>query len=291
MADNFIQQGKVLDYPNSSGSKITSGSGVVVATGVFGVAGADIENGAAGAVHLEGVFELDKAVNEGDFALGDKLFWNASTSKLTKVHAGNTPVGLCFEAAAEATAKAKVKLGGASDFSPSDMGEISVAAVVAALTDNSGGATADGTIGVVTAPTALTDNGGGTADGTVALQAAPTTLTDNTGGSGTHDDTLAEVTVPTLAAWNGSTYPSAAEATEIINACTVLKQNQSDAAQKIIELVTLAGVAQDNLKELTTAQGQDRTAIVALTDAVKELSTKVNAILTSIKAANLMASA
>ncbi len=276
MADNFIQQGKVLDYSNSSGNTITSGSGVVVATGIFGVAGADIADGAVGAVHLEGVFELDKATNEGDFAVGDKLFWNASTSKLTKVNTGNTPVGICFAVAAEAAAKAQVKLGGASDFSPSDMGEITVAAVVAALTDN----------------------GGGTADGTIEAQAAPVTLTDSTGAEPTHDDTLAAVTESTAVTDNSTGATGDTILAEITNAANagsaditptkdaiaklavlanansaavgVLRQNQSDVAQKVIELVTLAGTAQNNLKEL---------------------STKVNAILTALKAANLMASA
>lgn len=276
MADNFIQRGNVLDYSNSSGNTITSGSGVVVATGIFGVAGADISDGAVGAVHLEGVFELDKATNEGDFAVGDKLFWNASTKKLTKVNTGNTPVGICFAVAAEAAAKAQVKLGGASDFSPSDMGEITVAAVVAALTDN----------------------GGGTADGTIDSQAAPVTLTDSTGGEPTHDDTLAAVTESTAVTDNSTGATTDTILAEITNAANagsaditptkdaiaklavlanansaavgVLKQNQSDVAQKVIELVTLAGTAQNNLKEL---------------------STKVNAILTALKAANLMASA
>src|SRR5512146_1606231 len=105
---------------------------------------------------------------------------------------------------------------------------------ITALTDNSGGAAADGTIGVVTAPTAigatLTDSSGlsgthddtvaatpalvtltdnssysGTHDDTLAAAATPTTLTDNTGGSGTHDDTLADgLTVTAFAADNGS---------------------------------------------------------------------------------------
>lgn len=60
-------------------------------------------------------------------------------------------------------------------------------------------------------------------------------------------------------------------------ALTVMAQNTSDLAQKVIELVA--------------TQAQNRTAIVALQDAVKELSTKINAILSSIKTANLMASA
>lgn len=135
------------------------------------------------------------------------------------------------------------------------------AAAVADLTDNSGGATADGTIGAVTAPTAI-----------------EATLTDSTGLSGSHDDTLAAVTTFTPSvAWDGAAvFPSAADATAIATAITTLNQNASDTAQKVIELVT--------------AQGQDRTAIVALTDAVKELSTKVNEALAAIRAGGLMAS-
>ncbi len=128
-------------------------------------------------------------------------------------------------------------------------GSFAQAAVVAALTDSSGGATADGTIGLVTAPTALTDNGGGTADATVEAQS----------------------TFAPSVAWNGSSvYPSAADATA---------------------LTAIALAARNNMKELTTAQAANRLAIVALTDAVKELSTKVAAILTSLKNAGIMASA
>lgn len=191
-------------------------------------------------------------------------------------------------------------------------------AVVAALTDNSGGAAADGTIGIVTAPTALTDNGGGTADATVASMAAATTLTDSTGGSGGHDDTLADgLTSVALTEASGaiggtsdgdltalvdpagdagaSVIAGIRECATAINTLitdvTVQNQNDSDLAQKIIELVTWQATVQDNFKEITTAQAANRLAIVALTDAIKELSTKQAAILTSLKNSNIMASA
>lgn len=156
-------------------------------------------------------------------------------------------------------------------------GEMDNISAVAALTDNSGGAAADGTIGAVTAPTALTDNGGGTADATVDSQAAPVTLTDSTGQSGTHDDTLAATT--TMADLTGGEDPTEAEFNTLLAEVRVICQNASDTAQKVIELVTLAGTARNNLKELTTAQAANRLAIVALTDAVKELATKVNEII------------
>lgn len=99
-----------------------------------------------------------------------------------------------------------------------------LATAVANLTDNSGGAAADGTIGVVTAPTALTHS------------------------VGTADNTVADV---------GAVYDQ-----------TTLN---------------------NNFKELTTAQAANRTAIVALTDAVKELATKLNAALAALRTSGALA--
>lgn len=166
-------------------------------------------------------------------------------------------------------------------------------AAQAARVDNSGGATPDGTIDVVTAPTALTDNGGGTADGTVDSQAAPVTVTDSTGMDGTHDDTTADGRRA-----DGTMTGSADGDFELVNdtstgdrsgeimnnfkecqaALAILTQNDSDLSQKIIELVTLQGTAQNNLKELTTSQAANRAAIVSLTNAVSELAELANSI-------------
>lgn len=112
----------------------------------------------------------------------------------------------------------------------------------------------------------LTDNGGGTADGTVAAQAEPVTLTDSTGLSGSHDDTLAATTVP--ADITGGEAPTEAEHNAHLAVTRVIAQNASDTAQKVIELVTLSATAQDNLKELTT---------------------KIEAILVALRAAGIIA--
>ena len=114
-------------------------------------------------------------------------------------------------------------------------------AAITALTDNSGGAAADDTIGAVTAPTALTDNGGGTADGTVQAMTDPA-------------DTPADA--------------DALRDDLVANFCLAVR---------------------NNFKEVTTTQTANRTAIVALTDAVKELSTKVNEINAALLAAGLTA--
>jgi predicted RecA/RadA family phage recombinase len=278
----YIQPGEVLTL--TAPYTRTSGQGAQVGS-IFGVACNDVTSGDEGEFATEGVYTLAKTSAQA-WTVGKKIYWDNSNKRCDTDSTIGLLIGVATAVAANPSSTGNVKLNGSAPATS----EGPQAAEID-LTDNSGGASADGTIGAVTAPTALTDNGGGTADGTVASQAAPTTLTDNTGGSGTHDDTLAAVTAPTLTDWNGSSvYPSAAQGTAITGAINALKQNQSDAAQKIIEIITLEGVAQNNLKELTTTQGQNRTAIVALTDAVKELSTKQNAILAKLRIFGIIAS-
>lgn len=155
---------------------------------------------------------------------------------------------------------------GYADSGKGALREAEQAEVIAALTDNSGGAAADSTIGAVTAPTALTDNGGGTADGTVAAMTPVTALTV-ADGAGTNDGTIGAIT----------------------GDASVIAAVQELAAA-IGTIATFEAAAKNNFKELTTAQGQNRTAIVALTDAVAELAAKQNAIIAALKTAGLMAS-
>jgi predicted RecA/RadA family phage recombinase len=284
MASNYLQDGEILTLPAPSGG-VTNGLGYLIA-GCFGVALNTALVGVDVAFGTQGVYRLVKTAPEV-IAVGAVCYWNVSTHKVTAVAGLGPVIGVATVAALSADVLVDVRLNGVY---PGVIG--STQTVEAAITDNGGGAAADGTIGAVTAPTALTDNGGGTADATVAAQAAPVTLTDSTGDSATHNDTLEVVTTPTLSDWNGSSvFPSAAQATAISAAIGALRQNESDLAQKSIELVTLAGVAQNNLKELTTSQAANRLAIIALTDAVKELSAKQNAVIAKLVLAQILAAA
>ena len=130
-----------------------------------------------------------------------------------------------------------------------ELQQLQSAASLSNLTDNSGGTTADGTIAAVTAPSAVTNNSGGaTADHTIAAVAA------------------------TAGSCGGSATPSATQVDTAI-------------ATAVASIVT--GI-NDGLTEFASSQGQDRTAIVALTDAVKELSTKVNLILARLRTAGVI---
>lgn len=164
---------------------------------------------------------------------------------------------------------------------------------VEALTD-SGGGTADGTVASMAAATTLTDSTGqsGTHDDTLAATTVPTTLTDSTGLSGTHNDTLAAVTTFTPSvAWDGAAvYPSAADATAIGTAITVLNQNASDTAQKVIEIITLLGVMTQNQSDVAQKVIELVTWQTVVQNNMKEVTTTLASILTALKNAGLMAS-
>ena len=100
MSTNYIGPGNtvtvVMPYAASSGV------GVQVGSGLFGVAAATYASGATGVIDREGIFTgLAKTSGTGEaFAVGDRLFWDNSTKKLTKTSTGNLCVGVCLEVAA-----------------------------------------------------------------------------------------------------------------------------------------------------------------------------------------------
>lgn len=78
MATNKVQEGKTLDYANSSGSAIEAGSVVVVGQQI-GIAVCDIANGESGPLAMEGVFTVAK-VSAAVIAAGESVIWDTSAS-------------------------------------------------------------------------------------------------------------------------------------------------------------------------------------------------------------------
>ena len=74
---NYSKQADVMSWTNGTGSAVTSGSVVRVGSGIFGIAIADIANGATGALQLTGQVTLPKATGVA-FAAGDPLYWNGT---------------------------------------------------------------------------------------------------------------------------------------------------------------------------------------------------------------------
>jgi predicted RecA/RadA family phage recombinase len=79
MAGNFSHEGRVIDYVNTTGVAITSGS-VVKMGCVLGVALTDIAIGATGSVGF-GVFRDIPKVTAAVWLQGDSLTWDVSAGK------------------------------------------------------------------------------------------------------------------------------------------------------------------------------------------------------------------
>jgi predicted RecA/RadA family phage recombinase len=118
LATGYVQEGKILDYANASGSTISYKEVIAIAgqTGRIYVAAEEIANGSTGGIYAEGVFEMP-AVNNAAFVFGDILYWDSSAGKLTKTSTGDGKfyAGRCVEAKAETGTTAKVKLGEMGD--------------------------------------------------------------------------------------------------------------------------------------------------------------------------------
>lgn len=78
MASNFVSEGDVIPYTNTTGSAIASGQ-VVALSHCIGIALASIAIGATGSVALAGVFTVPK-ISAAVFAQGEKLIWDSSAA-------------------------------------------------------------------------------------------------------------------------------------------------------------------------------------------------------------------
>ena len=84
----YVQRGEALDY-NSTEAVLPAGS-VISLTTRIGVAGTNIAPGAVGSVHVVGVFSMDKTDSE-EVAMGDALYFDTATGKITKTGTSDTP--------------------------------------------------------------------------------------------------------------------------------------------------------------------------------------------------------
>lgn len=107
---NFIAPGHRMTI--TAGADISSGDGVL-AGAIFGVAEADIANGAEGVVVLTGVFELPKIGSQA-WTVGAKVYWDNGNSRCTTVASTNTLIGVAYAAVGSGAGETlgKVRLNG-----------------------------------------------------------------------------------------------------------------------------------------------------------------------------------
>lgn len=103
----YIQRGESLDYKNSGSSKIAAGE-VVLIDSVLGVAGCDIEAGAVGVLHVEGVYKLAKTSSNAITA-GAAVYYDGS-GITESAGSDDIRVGYAVAAAAAADTEVLVKI-------------------------------------------------------------------------------------------------------------------------------------------------------------------------------------
>ncbi len=85
----FIHHGESVDYrPNAD---VAAGDIVVLNT-LVGVAKRDIKANTLGALHLVGVFDVDKVLAD-TFAIGEAVYWDEAASKATSSSVDTVPLG------------------------------------------------------------------------------------------------------------------------------------------------------------------------------------------------------
>ena len=107
MNARYWQRGETLDYT----AEDAVANGQVVSLGNrIGVAGNDIAEGATGALHVTGVYIMDKKASE-KITMGAALYFDEREEKITTVAAGNVPAGYAAADAEASDATVLVNIG------------------------------------------------------------------------------------------------------------------------------------------------------------------------------------
>lgn len=102
----YWQRGEAIDYTNATENLIEAGTVLVIGTKI-GIAGCDIEPGALGSAHVEGVYKFAK----GDAAidLGAAVTYDATTGTMAAAESG-AGNGYAVQAAAATDTEVLVKI-------------------------------------------------------------------------------------------------------------------------------------------------------------------------------------
>ena len=107
---NFVQEGESLDLIAPSGG-VVSGLGYLLGA-LFVIAATTAAEGEVFSGARTGVFDLDATTHASTqaFAVGDPVYWNDTTKKVTATATGNQLIGFATEAKVSTAAVARVLL-------------------------------------------------------------------------------------------------------------------------------------------------------------------------------------
>lgn len=106
---SYVQIGDRIDFVNTTGADIVAGEVIPMVSRV-GVALTNIAQDEVGAVKITGVFMVP-AVTGTTFAVGDLVYWNDTSSYVTKTDTANTPAGVVVAVKEAAGTLAFIKIG------------------------------------------------------------------------------------------------------------------------------------------------------------------------------------
>jgi predicted RecA/RadA family phage recombinase len=215
MARNYVQPGKVLTL--TAPYQRDSGKGALVGS-LFAVALQTVANAVAGEFAVSGVWTLDKTSAQA-WTVGQKIYWDNGNKRCDSDSTVGQLIGVATAVADNPSSTGEVRLNGAAP------------------------ATAEGPQGAIVA---LTDNTGdsGTHDDTLAdglTATAPAAITDYTAVVNMTDPVTkaeGEAVSAALATLENEVTALRATVAAVVTDVTVQNQNDSDLAQKILEIRT-----------------------------------------------------
>ena len=107
MNARYWQRGETLDY--TAEEAVVNGQ-VVSLGNRIGVAGNDIAEGATGALHVTGVYIMDKKASE-KITMGAPVYYDAAEDEITATEKGNVPAGYAAATAEASDATVLVNIG------------------------------------------------------------------------------------------------------------------------------------------------------------------------------------
>jgi predicted RecA/RadA family phage recombinase len=109
MATNYVQQGCIADYTNTTGASLLSGTPTPIGTRQIAISLVDLAVNETGSVQVDGVFKLSKTAGHA-ISIGQPVFWDATNGCSATVEANDWFVGHAFREAYSADTTCDVSL-------------------------------------------------------------------------------------------------------------------------------------------------------------------------------------
>lgn len=108
MAKNYVSEGDVLDFTNTTGAAIASGSVVAIGKRI-GIALADIPAGGSGSASVTGVWSVPRLTTD-DTVQGELLYWDPANNRVTETAGALNLAGYAAAPAGAGTTSVRIKI-------------------------------------------------------------------------------------------------------------------------------------------------------------------------------------